>query len=197
MKYDSMLASIYEVIRDILRHCIISPSDKSFRFCHGTHGQCSARTHTQFYILMMPGGLCQRSHKFVYLIVYEHPSGLALHLHEIFFRSYLLHIFQRVSLGPVLHYVYLRPYIGITHGHLYHESVQLSLGQHLCAGRSDGVLSSHYDKRLRYHMDFSVHGKFSLLHHLQKRRLSLAGSSVNLICQQNIRENTTRTKFKF
>ena len=72
---------------------------------------------------------------------------------------------------PVLQKRNLARNIRITHGQTHHKPIHLGFRQQLRADRTDRVLRSDYDKRLRQLPGHTVHRHPPLFHHLQQRRL--------------------------
>ena len=102
-----------------------------------------------------------------------------------------LHLLQRLLLAALPQDAHLTVHIGIAHAQLHEEAIQLGVGQILCTGRADGVLSGQHHKGGRQIVGHAVYGDMALLHGLQQRRLGLAGGAVDLVGQQQIGHHRT------
>ena len=87
--------------------------------------------------------------------------------------------------------------VGVAHADTNQEAVKLGIGEHRRAGRTDRVLRGEDDKRVRQIIRLAVHRDLVLLHRFQQRGLRLAGRSVDLICQQQIRHDRAGFVNKF
>ena len=79
--------------------------------------------------------------------------------------------------------------VRVAHADADEEAVKLGIGEHRRAGRTDRVLRGEDDKRVRQSIRLAVHRDLVFLHRFQQRGLRLAGRSVDLIRQQQIRHD--------
>ena len=79
--------------------------------------------------------------------------------------------------------------VGVAHADADEEAVKLGVRQHRRAGRTDRVLRGKDDKRLRQIIRFAVHCDLMFFHRFQQRGLRLAGGTVDLVCQQQVRHD--------
>ena len=90
------------------------------------------------------------------------------------------------------HHVQLLVFGKMVHDDLEHEAVELRLWQRVGAFELDGILSREHIEGLFEHVRRSLNGNAVLLHRLQERRLGLGGCAVDLIREQNVREDGSR-----
>ena len=79
--------------------------------------------------------------------------------------------------------------VGVAHADTNQETVKLGVRQHRRAGRTDRVLRGEDDKRVRQIIRLTIDCDLVLLHGLQQRGLRLAGGTVDLVCQQQVRHD--------
>ena len=73
--------------------------------------------------------------------------------------------------------------------HLHHEPVYLRLGQRVGSLRLDGILRSHYQKRLGNPVALAGDRDLAFLHHLEQRALHFRRRPVDLIGKKKIGED--------
>ena len=88
-----------------------------------------------------------------------------------------------------MQYLALLVALRIVDDHLQHETVDLCLGQRVGALLLDGVLRRHHQERLVELVGRLTYGHLSFLHSLQQCALHLRRCTVNLIRQDEVRED--------
>ena len=78
--------------------------------------------------------------------------------------------------------------VRITQAHAQHEAVQLRIGQRIGAGEVERVLRRHHEERRRQPVRDAVHGDLMLGHRLEQRALRLRRRAVDLVGEQQLRE---------
>jgi hypothetical protein len=81
--------------------------------------------------------------------------------------------------------------VGIADEHLEHEPVELRLGQRVGALLLDRVLGGEHQKRLVQHVSLAADRHLLLLHRLQQGGLHLGGRAIDLVGEQDVREQGT------
>ena len=79
--------------------------------------------------------------------------------------------------------------VGVTHADTNQKTVKLGVRQHRRTGRTNRVLRGKDDEGIRQIIRLAVHCDLVLLHGLQQRGLRLAGGTVDLVCQQQVRHD--------
>ena len=79
--------------------------------------------------------------------------------------------------------------VGVAHADADEEAVKLGIGEHRRTGRTDRVLRGKDDKGIRQIIRLAVDCDLVLLHRFEQRGLRLAGGTVDLIRQQQIRHD--------
>lgn len=78
---------------------------------------------------------------------------------------------------------------GVADGDAGHEAVPLRLREGVGALHLDRVLGGDHHERARQRVTVAVHGDLALLHRLQQRRLGLGGGAVDLVADDDLRED--------
>ena len=94
-------------------------------------------------------------------------------------------------LGEALHYAALVGLRRRLYKALEHEAVNLRLGERIRALLLDRVLGREHEERLRQAVRLVADRNLALLHRLEQRRLHLRRRAVDLVRQQQIREDRT------
>ena len=79
----------------------------------------------------------------------------------------------------------------VAHDELEQESVELRFGQRIGALVLHRILRGHDDERIGEHVRPPVDRHLPLLHRLEQRRLRLRGSAVDLVGEEQVREERT------
>src|SRR5687767_1765332 len=85
---------------------------------------------------------------------------------------------------------------GVPHRHADQEAVELGLGQGKSPLVFDRVLGGKDDEWLRQRMSHAVDGDLTLLHRFQQRGLSLRCGAVDLVGEDELGYDRTRTVFE-
>ena len=79
--------------------------------------------------------------------------------------------------------------VGVAHADADEETVKLGIGEHRRTGRSDRVLRGEDDKRVGQGIRLAIDCDLVLLHRFEQRGLCLAGGTVDLVRQQQVRHD--------
>ena len=192
-----MGTDIREDCRHILRHDEVTAVEVRVCLCHPAHGQRTARADAERNLRMGAGLFHERGHIVQNRIPHIHFAHVLHQAQQLFLVDH--------GIGPVKGVIYMAVaenidaalVVGVAHADTNQEAVKLGIGEHRRAGRTDRVLRGEDDKRVRQIIRLAVHRDLVLLHRFQQRGLRLAGRSVDLICQQQIRHDRAGFVNKF
>jgi len=86
---------------------------------------------------------------------------------------------------------------GVVHVDREKEAVELGFRERISAFMLNGVLGSHDEERIGKRIGFIADGNLMFLHCFEKRGLGLGRSTVDFICEDDIRENGAGDECKF
>src|SRR5207302_3328342 len=103
---------------------------------------------------------------------------------------------RRVAPGDPLDDDELVHLAGIPDEDLHHEAVDLRLGERVHALGLDRVLRRHDEERVRDLVGLAADRDLALLHHLEERALHLRGRAVDLVCEEQVREDRAERRLE-
>src|SRR6266550_5200058 len=80
--------------------------------------------------------------------------------------------------------------------YLHHETVDLGFGQLVDTLRLDRVLSRHHEERIRHFVRLAADGHLPLLHDLKQRALDLRWCPVDLVGEEEVREDRAKRRLE-
>ena len=184
-----MRADVREDRGDVLRHHKVTAIEIRICLRHPADRQRAARADAERGLRMGAGLFHERGHIVQNGVAHIDFSHVLHQSQQFFLVDHGICPVKGIIHMAVAENVDAALVVGVAHADADEEAVKLGIGEHRRTGRTHRVLRGEDDKRVRQSIRLAVHRDLVLLHGLQQRGLCLAGGTVDLICQQQIRHD--------
>ena len=165
---------------------IIPSIQECLCFRHADHEQRAPGADAHFHGFMLPRSHGQPGDIIQDRVLDRDGPDFALQLLQFLPCENAAHLLHGIALPAVPEHLHLRFIVRISQGQPNQKPVHLGIGQELRSRRTHAVFRGNHQERRRQRISLPVHGHLAFFHRLQQSGLGFAGSSVDLIPQQQI-----------